>query len=340
MTSQTQITQFITQEPVSSPMNRSGDMELIDVPETPTSVRGSESDFEISQPRKKIHMSYSPIESDTVEYKIGTNTAITQDQFTMIMNSLSKLEIIQKTQEEVSTKLSKLDEIHTSLQGVMSTVSKLEKDVSQLQLDTQYMKHEYETLKVENIELKASLEFTQGELDILKKDMTKLKENVNQGSTQHATELNQMLNTKVKMLKNKSMQQREYMQRNNLLITGIPEGEFREDCVQLADDVFYNKLWIDVKNDIDKAHRLGPKLPNQKNPRPIIVRFVRHAVKEHVLSQRRYLANTGIWIIPHKVDDLHTSYDTMRQIQKEARNIDKDAKIVGEKLWLTKKHMQ
>ena len=57
----------------------------------------------------------------------------------------------------------------------------------------------------------------------------------------------------MKVLREETLQQKEYMQRNNLIISGIPEEGYNENCVELVDNIFYNKLWVNVRNYIDKA---------------------------------------------------------------------------------------
>lgn len=94
-----------------------------------------------------------------------------------------------------------------------------------------------------------------------------------------------------------------YSRRNSVRIFGVPEnttgrtedGTFiREDTNTIALDIFHQKLGLDLsKSDICRSHRVGAT-KNDKHPRPILVKFVRHDTKDDVIRARAKLAGKKI----------------------------------------------
>jgi hypothetical protein len=83
----------------------------------------------------------------------------------------------------------------------------------------------------------------------------------------------------------------QYSRRENVRITGIPEGEGTEEnlvdkIIQVASSM---GVVIDVSSFND-VHRLGVKRPGQN--RQIIVRFMNRTLKIKFLSGRKNLKNT------------------------------------------------
>ena len=98
----------------------------------------------------------------------------------------------------------------------------------------------------------------------------------------------------IKKLENETEQ---YSRRNNIKIRGLPDTDFRETAFDSAKKIVQFLKEKDIASlslsDIDIAHRL----PNTHNKnRDIIVRFVSRLVRDEVMSQRRKLKNTGVFI--------------------------------------------
>ena len=111
----------------------------------------------------------------------------------------------------------------------------------------------------------------------------------------------------------------------------MPEKGREENCIETVDDIFYSYLWLDVKNGIDKAHRMGA-VHKGRNPRPIIVRFTKHSTKEEVFRLKRYLKGSQLGIQHHEVEDLHENYSILKKVKELAKEQDSEAKIVGDKI--------
>ena len=76
----------------------------------------------------------------------------------------------------------------------------------------------------------------------------------------------------------------QYTRRNSIRIHGMPEislGASPENTSELVSDLLYNKL--ELGTDIEVAHRVGVKGRNPKNPRSIIVNFLRRSDKRAVM---------------------------------------------------------
>ena len=88
-------------------------------------------------------------------------------------------------------------------------------------------------------------------------------------------------------------------------------GASPENTLELVSDLLYNKL--ELETDIEVAHRAGVKGRNPKNPRSIIVRFLRRSDKRAVMLRRKLLKGSKVSIS----DDL-TSRNV--NLNKEARD--------------------
>ena len=81
----------------------------------------------------------------------------------------------------------------------------------------------------------------------------------------------------------------QYQRKENVRITGLPEGdgETIEECEEIVQKFLKEELKIDRNIDISIAHRLGKR--REGHPRPIICRLVRRMDKGIILSGRRTL---------------------------------------------------
>ena len=74
-----------------------------------------------------------------------------------------------------------------------------------------------------------------------------------------------------------------YMRRSNLIFEGCTESQ-NENTTDTVEHIINNVLNLNVGlhtvSEIDKAHRYGRSVAGR--PRPIIVRFVRHSVRDYV----------------------------------------------------------
>lgn len=87
----------------------------------------------------------------------------------------------------------------------------------------------------------------------------------------------------------------QYQRRNNIRIFGLEERA-GEDTDQLVLKVA-SDIGADITlADLDRTHRVGPKVPGNTRPRPIICKFVSYAKRREVFSKKRQLRGSGVTI--------------------------------------------
>ena len=87
----------------------------------------------------------------------------------------------------------------------------------------------------------------------------------------------------------------QYSRRNSLRVYGVKE-EKDENTDTVVIDLIKSKLDIEVtEKDLDRSHRVTPRIASN-GPRPIIVKFARHNVRQKVYATRTKLKKTKIFI--------------------------------------------
>ena len=164
-------------------------------------------------------------------------------------------------------------------------------------------------------DLTTSLEYTQAELQDMKREAVYLKksnsdnQSIIQDNDRRTADLEQRLNY-----------QEDYSRRNNLRISGLEEPQHNETWEQTSarvSELLLNKLQLPNMN-LERAHRVGPV--STSRPRTVVVRFERFGDREAVLRNARKLRGTGIFIN----EDLCAASQAKKQSQfplmKEARS--------------------
>jgi hypothetical protein len=110
----------------------------------------------------------------------------------------------------------------------------------------------------------------------------------------------EQLTRTISHLEEKLDEHEQYSRRNCLLIHGLPE-KTKEDTNETAINTIKTHLNLTVTDeDIDRSHRLGkkrkPDATNDKQSRPIIVKFTRYAVRSRVFKAKSGLKGTGVVI--------------------------------------------
>ena len=173
--------------------------------------------------------------------------------------------------------------------------------VVRIEANTNLLINEHKALKTHFEELQKSLQFTQADVDDMKKENQKLKDTV-----KAVSENNSELEKKVDQLENNlqsSIEQgnilekkleeatkmhdnlEQYSRKFNLEIYGIPEQE-KEDTEEIVLNLA-KRLNVNLEpEDIDIAHRM--KKGNTR-PRPIIVRFTNYYSRNRLYMNRKKL---------------------------------------------------
>ncbi|XP_049908677.1 protein unc-13 homolog C-like [Epinephelus moara] len=152
-----------------------------------------------------------------------------------------------------------------------------------------------------------------GLIEILHKEFQHLRESheFSQHQIETVTKENRLLHTSVNMLntrlnpvakQNKEMKEtildlQSCSMRDNLVFSGIPERTQDDSPEQLIQDFMttHLKISLHIVKDITchRVHRIGPKNPANKRPRPIVAKFEHFKHKLHVQRHCRQLKGTG-----------------------------------------------
>lgn len=169
--------------------------------------------------------------------------------------------------------------------------------------------------------LTASLEFSQQEIDELKKDM---KDNDKEKLAAKKTieSLTDQLESSKQIIRNMEERinyQDDYSRRHNIRISGMAEsvtGETWEQTAVMVSSLLADKLQLpDVQ--LERAHRVGQR--REDRPRPIVARFTRYCDREAAMRNARRLRGTNIYLN----DDLCAASQSIKNAQmpqlKQAR---------------------
>lgn len=149
-----------------------------------------------------------------------------------------------------------------------------------------------DSLMKEVQEIKTSIQFTQKEVDDIKIS------NANQADHSKALQADitkicdslLVLRDKLEYLEGKS-------RRNNLVIDGIIEtpGETWLESEEKVKKIFSEKLQLQKDIEVERAHRTGKPAMGEQ-PRPIVVKFLRHKDRSAVLQRAKNLKGTKVFI--------------------------------------------
>lgn len=146
--------------------------------------------------------------------------------------------------------------------------------------------------KLENIvsDLKASLEFSQHEVDGLKSKTKELEKERKEDKT-----VIEKLVLKVKDLEDKVTYQEDYSRRKNLRITGLEEqsSETWEQTTAAVTSLLESKLQLPGVI-LERAHRIGPL--RDSKPRTVVARFTRYSDRDAAIRRGSHLKGSNIYL--------------------------------------------
>ncbi|XP_062607463.1 uncharacterized protein LOC134269280 [Saccostrea cucullata] len=101
---------------------------------------------------------------------------------------------------------------------------------------------------------------------------------------------------------------------NNLLFYGLAEynGNRRENCVRLINDFCETELETpNVRQQIERAHRIGQLNRENTNPRPIVVKFSTFRERERIRKKATKLSST-----PYRIQEQYPKeiYEQRKQL--------------------------
>lgn len=166
-------------------------------------------------------------------------------------------------------------------------------------------------------ELKASLQYTQKDVDELKVTLAKQSEHekITETDMVKICESLQVMCDKQEYLEGQS-------RRNNIVIDGVPEstGESWADSEEKVKDIFRQKLQLQRDMEIERAHRIGKPEAARNRPRSIVVKFLNSKDKAAVMQRAKNLKGTQIFINDDYTDAVRLKRKELLPKLKEARD--------------------
>ena len=130
-------------------------------------------------------------------------------------------------------------------------------------------------------------------------------------------------------LEDKIISQDAYSRRENLIVNGLPEDP-GEDCIVTAQNLF---IKMDVGPcQVQRCHRLGQV--RNKNPRPLIIRFVCFQDKIKIMKNRSKLKGTNIFVNDDYPREIEKKRAVLRPLLRFAKKEDPRATLIADKLRL------
>lgn len=166
-------------------------------------------------------------------------------------------------------------------------------------------------------DFKASLHFTQGEVENLKGHSEKMSKDCKAMSN----DIN-MLNSKLSTMNGKTDYLENQSRRKNLIFDGIPEStkEKWSDSEDKVRKILSESLNLDQKHiELERVHRSGKPPGRDERPRPIVVRFLRFKDRNAVLEKAKNLKGSNIYINEDYSDAVRLKRKELIPAMKEAR---------------------
>ena len=152
----------------------------------------------------------------------------------------------------------KIDLTHTEVVTINKRVSTLESEIKSLH-----------RLNEEMSDIKESLNFVCNQYDTLKEEITQTREKIKQNRSIITEQANQ-INT----LKEQALIDQGRSMRNNLVFSGIAEGDTQEDSEHIVRNFIKEKMKVNSDNiEIKRAHRESPR--RQGKSHLIVAKFLR-----------------------------------------------------------------
>ena len=177
-------------------------------------------------------------------------------------------------------------ELYTDLGAVSAKLMKVDTWLTRLNGESTELKTAVKGLET-------SLEYSQQEIDDLKKENLALK--VKLGALELEDKRTQF---QVRGVEEKMDRLETTTKKKNLLLEGIPEQDGRREHVDKTVSDLFDELNINTGVNIEACYRLGPY--SRSRPRPILVTFEKQVDRDLVYDKRMDLKNTSnykrVWV--------------------------------------------
>jgi hypothetical protein len=145
---------------------------------------------------------------------------------------------------------------------------------------------------------------------------------------QEMRRVNEQLQTQITDLQARSM-------RDNLLFFGLAEfrGHGRENCVNIINDFCVTKMGIpDIRENIERAHRLGKFVVNKT--RPIVVKFSSFRVRENIRTNAFKIKNRNFSVCEQFPREVVQKRKSLIHAMKRALRDNRRAVLKVDKLYI------
>ena len=165
-------------------------------------------------------------------------------------------------------------------------------------------------------EYQVSLEYSQQEIEDLKKENESLKNKIKKLETE-----DQRNKFHIRELDEKFERLDTTGRRKNLVFDGVPEAERgeKEDLQRIIYNIF-DQMKINHAVECDTSYRTGPYI--RSRPRPIVVTFLKQADRDHVFASRTHLKGSRdfskVWVNEDLSPPTRRTKTMVRMIAKQA----------------------
>ena len=178
-------------------------------------------------------------------------------------------------------------------------------------------------------DLKASLEFSQSQIEELRKENAVLKRTVKEVQQSTAS-----LTLEKKRMKESVLDLQCRQMRDNLIFSGITEDNVEPEKTVRHFLSSKLKMSPEIVGDItfSRVHRLGR--PEEGKCRPIIARFEHYKHRELVKSKGKELKGSSFWVNEHFPKEINDRRKKLYPIMKENRDLDHKVALSVDKLYI------
>ena len=167
-------------------------------------------------------------------------------------------------------------------------------------------------------ELQVSLEYSQNEIEMLKKENKQLRAKLGDLETEESR-----TNYQMKKIEDKVDKVETVAKKKNLIFEGVSEVDGGREEVNKTVWLVLDQLKLDKEVELDSCYRVGSNY-NKNRPRPIIITFVRQADRDLIYSRRTELRKSEsykhVWINEDLGPSSKKTRNMIRLIARQAQN--------------------
>lgn len=210
---------------------------------------------------------------------------------------------------DLDVKISKIDKVSEDLSSLCNKIESIQNRVSHLEKFTGNMGNTIGDIRKAQNDIKSSVKDTGKEIQEMRR-------------------VNEQLQDQITDLQARSM-------RDNLLFFGLAEfrGHGRENCVNIINDFCETEMGIpDIRENIERAHRLGKFVVNKT--RPIVVKFSNFRVRENIRTNAFRIKNRNFSVREQFPREIVQKRKALIPVMKRALRDNRRAVMKVDKLYI------